>query len=248
MFLSNLLLASSHLPGFKSWHRILHGTHENLKCGREVFDIHFRSPLCLGPSHDKDGRIIDPLSDLGYGYIGVECGGDRLHQLIGRINSADLDTRTAANLRMRQGQSAEESIVRPFALMYDFATLFILHIPETSPEMAFSDDLTDFYPVIDELLNLRLCFEAYRPLLLSIPSSVDQSSREALINYARLGGIDGLVSNGEAAVRADIEFTGGRLPVIGRGKVQEARALLDAGASLVECVNPSFLGKYLKKL
>ena len=226
----------------------MHGTHENLKCGREVFDIHFQSPLCLGPSHDKDGRIIDALSALGYGYIGVECGGERLHQLIGRINAADISTRTAANLRMRQGLSAEESIVRPFSLMYDFASIFILHIPESSPETAFSDDLTDFYPLIDELLNLRLCFEAYRPILLSIPSSVDKTSRQALINYARLGGIDGLLCEGEAAVRADIEFTGGRLPVIGRGKVQEARALLDAGASLVECVNPSFIGKYLKKL
>ena len=248
MFLSNLLLASSHLPGFKSWHRLMHRTHDNLKCGREVFDIHFRLPLCLGPSHDKDGRIIDTLSDLGYGYIGVECGGERLHQLIGHINSADINTRTAANLRMREGRTVEESIVRPFALMYDFASLFILHIPETSPETAFSDDLTDFYPLIDELLNLRLCFEAYRPILLSIPTSVDKSSRQALINYGRLSGIDGLLSEGEAFVRADVEFTGGRLPVIGRGRVQDARAILDAGASLVECVNPSFIGKYLKKL
>lgn len=248
MFLSNLLLASSHLPGFKSWHPVMHRTHEKLKCGREVFDIHFRSPLCLGPSHDKDGRIIDALSDLGYGYIGIECGGSNLHQLIKRINAADHDTRTAANLRFRKGSTAEESILRPFALMYDFATFFILHIPETSQETAFLDDLTDFYPVIDELLNLRLCFEAYRPILLSIPSSVDKQSREAMINYARLGGIDGLVSEGEAAVKADIEFTGGRLPIIGRGRIQEARAMLNAGASLAECINPSFLGKHLKKL
>ncbi len=248
MFLSNLLLAASHLPGFKSWHPIMHRTHETLKCGREVFDIQFRSPLCIGPSHDKDGRIIDALSDLGYGYIGVDCGGANLHQLISRINAADRNTRTAANLRLHKGESAEDSIVRPFALMYDFASLFILHIGETSPETAFSDDLTDFYPLIDELLNLRLCFEAYRPILLSIPSGVDKTSRQALINYARLGGIDGLVSEGEETVLTDVEFTGGRLPVIGRGRVQEARALLDAGASLVECINPTFLGKYLKKL
>lgn len=247
MFLSNLLLASSHLPGFKSWHPVMHRTHETLKCGREVFDIHFRSPLCLGPSHDKDGRIIDALSDLGYGYIGVECSGN-IHQLINRINEAGPGTRTAANLRLVAGASPEESVVRPFSLMYDFAAFFILHIPETSPETPFSDDLTDFYPIIDELLNLRLCFEAYKPILLSIPSSLDRDSRQSLINYARLSGIDGLLSDGEASVRADVEFTGGRLPVIGRGRVQDAKAILDAGASLVECINPSFLGKYLKKL
>ena len=248
MFLSNLLLAASHLPGFKSWHRIMHRTHENPGYGRDVFDIHFRSPLCLGPSHDKDGQIIDALSDLGYGYIGIECGGDRLHQIIRNINSAGRDTRTAANLRLQPGAEAEDSVVRPFALMYDFASLFILHLPEFSPQGPFSDDLTDFYPLIDELLNLRLCFEAYRPILLSVPQSIEKAERERLIAYARLGRIDGLLSEGEDAVRADVALTGGRLPVIGRGRVQEAGALLGAGASLVECINPTFLGKYLKKL
>ena len=248
MFLSELLLASSRLPGFKTWHHLLHGKHEKLKTAREVFDISFRSPICLAPSHDKDGRILDALSGLGYGYVGVDCYGPRLHKLIENIHKADPMSRTAANLRLREGESEQDSIIRPYSLMYDFATLFILHIPDSAPKTAFSGDFTDFYPLIDEILNLRLCFEAYRPVLLSIPSTLDTSDRRSLIDYARLNGIDGLVSDGAEQVRADIEYTGGRLPVIGRGRVQEAQELLAAGASLVECTQPSFLGKYLKKL
>jgi len=248
MFLSELLLASSRLPGFKTWHHFLHGTHEKLKTTKEVFDISFRSPYCLADSHDKDGRIIDALSGLGYGYVGVDCYGPRLHKLIENIHKSDPLSRTAANLRIRKGESEQDSVIRPYSLMYDFATLFILHIPDSAPKTAFSGDFTDFYPLIDEILNLRLCFEAYRPVLLSIPSGADQSERRSLIDYARLNGIDGLVTEGAAQVKADFEYTGGRLPIIGRGRIQESADLLAAGASLVECTQPSFLGKYLNKL
>lgn len=248
MFLSDLLLFSSHLPGFKSWHRFFHPRKESQNKSTEVLDIKFRSPLCLSDGHDKNGRILDALSDLGYGYIGVDCSNGKVHQLIGRISSSSRDIVTAANLRIVSGQSEEETVIRPFSLMYDFASLFILHIPESSPGKAFSDDFTDFYPLIDELLNLRLCFEAYRPVLLSLPNSMDIQERHSLINYSRLNGIDGLVCDGAAAVKADSDFTNGRLPIIGRGRVQEAKQLLEAGASLVECTCPSFLGKYLKEL
>lgn len=248
MILSELLLASSRMPGFKAWHHFLHGTHEKLKTSREVFDISFRSPFCLADSHDKDGRIIDALSALGYGYIGVDCYGPRLHRLIDNIHKSDPGSLTAANLRLREGESEQDSVIRPFSLMYDFATLFILHIPESSSKTAFSGDFTDFYPIIDELLNLRLCFEAYRPILLSIPGSIAPADRHSLIDYARLNGIDGLVSEGAALVKADVDYTGGRFPIIGRGRIQEAAEILAAGASLVECTQPSFLGKYLKKL
>jgi len=248
MFLSDLLLASSKLPGFKSWHKLLHGGRDFANKGRDVFDISFRSPLCLAGGHDKNGRILNALSDLGYGYVGVNCSIDIIHKLIERIHSAP-ETRTAANIVLSIDELQQEAeVVRPFSLMYDFATMFILHIPETSPGRPFSGDITDFYPIIDELLNLRLCFEAYRPVLLSIPNSVEKEDRRHLIDYGRLNGIDGLVSDGAAAVKADFDYTSGRLPIIGRGKVQEAKELLEAGASLVECTAPSFLGKYLKQL
>lgn len=248
MFLSDLLLVSSHLPGFKSWHRFFHSGKEMQSKAAEVLDIRFRSPLCLSSGHDKNGRILDALSDLGYGYVGVDCSDGKIHQLIGRISSASPDVITAASLRPVSGVPDEETIVRPFSLMYDFASLFILNIPDSSPEKPFSGDFTDFYPIIDELLNLRLCFEAYKPVLLSIPNSLDTQERHSLINYSRLNGIDGLVSEGVSAVRADSAYTSGRFPIIGRGKVQEAKQLLEAGASLVECTAPSFLGKYLKEL
>lgn len=248
MFLSDLLLVSSHLPGFKSWHRFFHSGKESQSKVTEVFDLKFRSPICLADGHDKNGRILDALSDLGYGYIGVDCSNGRIHQLISRITSSSPDTVAAANLRLVSGTTEDESIVRPFSLMYDFASLFILHITDSSPEKPFSGDFTDFYPVIDELLNLRLCFEAYRPVLLSIPNSLDSRERHSLIDYSRLNGIDGLVCEGVDAVKADVAYTSGRLPIIGRGRVQEAKQLLDAGASLVECTAPSFLGKYLKQI
>jgi len=248
MFLSDILLASSQLPGFKSWHRLLHSGKDFQNKSREVLDINFRSPLCLSCGHDKNGRILNALSDLGYGYVGVDCKPDNIHKLIQRIHSAP-DCRTAANIDLTMDeQETEAMVVRPFSLLYDFVSLFILRIPETSPERPFSGDFTDFYTIIDELLNLRLCFEAYRPVLLSIPNSVETEDRHHLIDYGRLNGIDALVCDGIAAVKADFQYTSGRLPIIGRGKIQEAKELLEAGASLVECTTPSFLGKYLRQL
>jgi dihydroorotate dehydrogenase len=58
------------LPGMNSLFRALFNYHSsNLE--RELFGIHFPNPIGLAAGFDKDARLIEPLSCMGFGFIEI---------------------------------------------------------------------------------------------------------------------------------------------------------------------------------
>ena len=123
--------------------------------------------------------------------------------------------------------------------------------------------------IVDRLLNLRMYYDNYRPILLKVSPDLSKEQLDDIVDYCLRSGIDGIVAGNTTRSRegltidqAKIEKIGnggmsgapvhkknvelvryihtkseGKLPIVGVGGImspKQAKAMLDAGASLVE--------------
>lgn len=104
--------------------------------------------------------------------------------------------------------------------------------------------------MLDELLNLRLCYEQFTPILLRLPVGLTPEEMQGILSYCMLSGINGIVAQRIGNVRKVLEITKGRIPVMGSSYTpEEAALMLQEGASLVELeVRPPVALKLLKNL
>lgn len=150
------------------------------------------------------------------------------------------DTLLAVNLNA--------DIIRCFSLVYDFAD-FIIIDPDTDNGIS-SPDISDTTELLDEIVNLRLCYERYNPIFLRLSHADTPEEIPQLVSCARLSGLDGLVAPTPQKVRMSLEECQGRMPVIGVAQTpEEAMEELLAGASLIETsMRPLALARLLKLL
>ena len=97
--------------------------------------------------------------------------------------------------------------------------------------------------MLDELLNLRLCYEQFTPILLRLPVGLTPEEMQGILSYC-------IVAQRIGNVRKVLEITKGRIPVMGSSYTpEEAALMLQEGASLVELeVRPPVALKLLKNL
>lgn len=157
-----------------------------------------------------------------------------------------------------------------FALLYDFVDMFVVNV--SCPNvvgLTSLQDITFLSEIVDRLLDLRMYYDEYRPILLKVSPDISREQLDDIIDYSLRSGIDGLVAGNTTRSRDGLsipqeqiekignggmsgapvhkknlalvkyihEKTGGKLPVIGVGGImsaQDAKEMLDAGASLVE--------------
>jgi dihydroorotate dehydrogenase len=58
------------IPGIPTIFKLLYQV-ENPKLEREVFGVKFKNPVGLAAGFDKDARLINELSNLGFGFIEI---------------------------------------------------------------------------------------------------------------------------------------------------------------------------------
>ena len=103
--------------------------------------------------------------------------------------------------------------------------------------MSSLDDISDWKDTLDEILELRLCYEKYRPVILRLPPENDEEQTTRALDYCMLYGIDGVIASGLRKVQQVVGLTRGRLPVVGSGtgsSPSEVIEMLQAGARLIE--------------
>jgi dihydroorotate dehydrogenase len=186
----------------------------------------------------------------------------------------------AASLAKGSNSKNDDAIINDyvtsFSLMYDFADMFVINIscPNVDGMLALEDPsfLAD---VMDELIRQRLCYEKYKPLLIKISPDIPHAQLNEILDYCMLSRVDGIVAGNTAKTKdgglsgAPLfeksmslvsyihQYTKGRLPIVGCGGImtpQQAKMMLDAGASLIEIYTgfiyngPSFVKHILKYL
>ena len=225
------------LPGYLFWNR-LRFRRDHPALAQELFGIHFRHPIGLAPVLERQEELLDMCDSIGFSFTGIIPGETPVQTVAERLQSRTTPIIAAVELRA-EGPSEEEAkqrLIRQFSLLYDFADYFVIDIHRESG-LSSLDDFSDWTELLDELLDLRLCYERYKPILLRIAPGHEEEQMKRILDFGLLSGFDGLVVPGLAKVRFCAEYTQKRLPIIGSGAItspEEALALLQAGASLIE--------------
>ena len=143
-----------------------------------------------------------------------------------------------------------EDILHTFSLVYDFADFIIIDPCEEKGIQ--SREVADISSLLDEIVSLRLCYEAYTPIFLRLSQDDSPEEIHSLVSCARLSGLDGLIAPNVGKLRLAMQECQFRMPVIGMARSpEEAIEELQAGAPITETqMGPLALArliKYLKK-
>ena len=168
-------------------------------------------------------------------------------------------------------EDAAKDYETAFALLYDFVDMFVVNIscPNVVGLTALQD-ISFLSEIVDKLLDLRMYYDNYRPILLKVSPDLSHEQLDEIIDYSLRSGIDGIVAGNTTRSRDGLnsisterieeignggmsgapvhrknldlvryvhEKSGGKLPIIGVGGImspEDAKEMLDAGASLVE--------------
>lgn len=206
------------------------------------------NPVGLISGYDRHAKFYHLPANKMYGFISlgpVEADTARLKDVIASVQAHPTDAVLNTVLSHRATSHGEDAIVDDynfaFSMLYDFSDMFTI---DTS--ISYSDsstplrDIALLKDVLNSMLELRLCHEEYRPIIVKVRPEIPESSLDELLDFARMSGIDAIcVSQGPncaATVRTIYDKTLGRYPIaacVSVLKKKDCAELKRAGASLI---------------
>lgn len=227
------------IPGGRFVSRLIH-RNRPLGLEREVFGLNFYNPVGLGAGLDVNGEMYNDLNDLGFSFveIGPFNSTASIRKAITKLQSDPPNDILAACIA--------GNYLPAFCLAYDFCDFFVIDISE-NPDME----------IFDDLLDARLTYEVYKPLVVKIPESIPPEDLDYIVQYCMMNSVDGIEARNIKQIEYIKEKTKGRLSIIANCHIktpQQAHEALKAGASLVEVrmglvrEGPRLIGKILKYL
>lgn len=227
------------VPGGRFINRLIHGNRP-VGLEREVFGINFYNPVGLGAGLDVQGVLYNDLNDLGFSFveIGPFTRVADIRKAITRLQADPPDDIIAACIA--------GDYLPSFCLVYDFCDFFVIDISD-KPDMELFDDI----------LDARLSYEVYKPIVVKIPESIPLEDLEYVVDYCMMNSVDGVEARNLQQINYINEKSKGRLPIIANCHIktpEQAYEALKAGASLVEVrmglvrEGPRLVGKILKYL
>lgn len=226
------------IPGGRWINRLIHG---NRATGlqKEVFGLNFYNPLGLEAGLDRDANLYNDLNDLGFSFSEIgPLDEEKTKKAVRNIQIDPQNDILAACIG--------KDFLRCFTLAYDFCDFFVI---ETGDE--FTED------VIEPLLSARLTYDEYKPIVVKLRENAAKSEIKDIVSYCLMNGIDGIQTRDKEQTQVVAELVEGRLPIMANCQaqsVEEAKELLDMGASLLEIRNglvyegPSLVRKILRHL
>ena len=207
------------IPGGRFINRLIHGNRPS-GLEREVFGLQFYNPVGLGAGLDVKGELYNDLNDLGFSFVEIGPFAEirSVRHAISKIQQDPQDDILAPCIA--------GDYLRSFCLLYDFCDFFVIEIDDT-PDME----------IFDSLLDARLTYETYKPLVIKIPETLPLDELDNLTDYCLLNGVDGIEARSLEQIKRIVAKSGSRLPVIANCHIKtpvQAQEALDAGASLIE--------------
>lgn len=228
-------------PLFRPIRRFLY-SHNFFGLEKEAFGLSFKNPLGAAGTSMKDGsKIINALSDFGYGFIEVEGSRESLDELKAGESAVPVFANIAVTCNNRPEDEVISTTDRLFSTLYDFADAFVVsrNTLDSNPLLMDEGFVCD---LLDRLISTRLSEDTYKPILLKLHVPIDRGMLDTLIDYSRLSGIDGIIIEGDSLEKAlktlsdVIKKTSGRFPVLVSAPFTNAQEVSDAfgkGASLL---------------
>ena len=86
----------------------------------------------------------------------------------------------------------------------------------TAPDVTFLSD------IVDRLLDLRMYYDEYRPILLKISPDIPREQIDEILDYCMLSGIDGIVAGNTTRSRENLTIPQSKIDEIGAGGLSGA--------------------------
>lgn len=214
----------------------------------ELSGVIIPNPVGLVSGYDHNAKFYHLSANCMYGFISigpVEADTATLKNIIASLRAHSTDAKINAVLSHRSTSHGEDAIIEDynfaFSMLYDFCDMFTI---DTS--ISYSDastplrDIALLKDVLNSMLQLRMCYQTYRPIIVKVRPEIPEASLDDLLDFARLSGIDAIcVSFGPACaatIKTIKEKTQGRYPIVGCVDVLRKKDCADlkkAGASLI---------------
>lgn len=121
-------------------------------------------------------------------------------------------------------EDAAKDYETSFALLYDFVDMFVVNVscPNVVGLTALQD-ITFLSDIVDKLLDLRMYYDEYRPILLKVSPDLSSEQLAEIVNYCLRSGIDGIVAGNTTRKRDGLSsLTPEKIEAIGNGGLSGA--------------------------
>lgn len=212
-----------------------------------VFGLEFDNPVGLAAGLDPNAELCDELSWFGFSFLDVgaitplpEEGNPKPRifpliqdkALVNRIGlrnkgvsaaienlkksrgKAIISANIAHNLKSKTLEAIKEDYYRTFSMLYDFVDILTVNISFDS-DVQKTSELAE--SILDMLLDLRICYDTYKPILIKVSPDMPQEDLDKLLKYCMLSGVDGVVAGNATQSRDSLQTSKERINKIGKG-------------------------------
>lgn len=140
-------------------------------------------------------------------------------------------------------EDAAKDYESAFALLYDFVDMFVVNV--SCPNVVGLTSLQDISflsEIVDKLLNLRMYYDEYRPILLKVSPDLSKEQLDDIIDYCLRSGIDGMVAGNTTRSREGLTISQEKIDKIGNGGMSGA-PVHKKNVALVRYINEKAHGK-----
>lgn len=121
-------------------------------------------------------------------------------------------------------EDAAKDYETSFALLYDFVDMFVVNVscPNVVGLTALQD-ISFLSDIVDRLLDLRMYYDEYRPILLKVSPDLSHEQLDEIIEYCLRSGIDGIVAGNTTRSREGLtSISPEKIETIGNGGMSGA--------------------------
>lgn len=130
----------------------------------------------------------------------IEARNKGVRYAIGHIQDRRSETLICANITYNATSRKDDEIAndyqKAFSLLYDFVDMFTVSVSRPNADGLLEvQDRNSLADIIDPLLELRLCYDTYKPILVKFSPDTPVEQLDEMIDYCMLSGIDGVVAS-----------------------------------------------------
>lgn len=154
----------------------------------------------------------------------------------------------AASIAKNSKSVADEDIIadykEAFSMLYDFVDLFTVNVSCPNVEgLRNLQDVSYLSDILDPILDLRLCYDSYKPILVKVSPDIPHEELDEILRYCMLSGIDGIVAGNTTTSREGLRTNPKRLEKIGNGGLSGA-PLYNKSLALVKYIHEFTNGRF----
>ena len=166
---------------------------------------------------------------------------------INRIKSDPPRTIICASIAKNSSSASEADIVndykKAFSYLYDFVDMFTINVSCPNVEgLQHLQDVSYLSDLVDPLLDLRVCYDTYKPLLVKVSPDIPHEELDEILNYCLISGIDGIVAGNTTTSREGLTTLREKVEKIGNGGLSGA-PLFERSLALVRYIHDKTEGR-----